>query len=90
LQDKGLGGAERVDKARRSSSMTTTRPATSTTRRRQVRWTSALKLADFLGDDFRLKWWRDLEANQPEAARRMVEKWPDRYPIKKREGVREQ
>jgi hypothetical protein len=39
-------------------------------------------LRDLLGEEFRLRWWADLTARQPEVAARLVKMYPERYPVK--------
>ena len=38
--------------------------------------------ADILGPEWRVAWWQELEATQPEVAARLVRMYPERYPVR--------
>ena len=48
-------------------------------------WDSYGLLDNYVSHAWRVKWWRELEVEQPLVAARMVAKWPERYPIRPHE-----
>ena len=48
-------------------------------------WNSYGLWDNYVGHAWRVKWWRELEVEQPLVAARMVAKWPERYPIRPHE-----